>query len=96
MEIKTVVQKNPSLLSSRQKVKALLGDYFFDEKIKINVMLNAYDLGIIRALGDYDKFTKGIFITELTSKYGVRDDLAAWAVETWSYLSFAGWLQFLY
>ena len=83
LDIKKTVKRNPELLSTRTRAKAFFADVYYDDKPKINVLMNAYDIGIIDALADSSTFSKSRVISNIVSKYAVREDMAKKAVEIW-------------
>lgn len=83
LDIKKTIKLNPELLSTRARVRAFFADVFYDDKAKINVLMNAYDLGIIDELSEPDSFTKSRVITSIVSEYAVRQEMAKDAVEIW-------------
>ena len=83
MDIKQAVKNNPLLLSTRKRAQAFFADCFGVDKAKINVMLNAYDVGIIDELSNKDSFSKARVISNIVTRFAVREDMAQSAVDLW-------------
>ena len=76
----------PDCLCERPKLKAVLADIFPSEKLKVNLILNAYDESIVTELDRVDRidnFLMSKFIRVLMNDYGISEDNARWSVEYW-------------
>ena len=82
-EISTILNSNPDLLSSREKARAFLADVFFNNQVIVNVMMNAYDVGIIESVSNPTPFTFNQIISSIISRYGVSEERAKEAVLMW-------------
>ena len=75
-------------LNDRQRLKALLSDCLAGNKLQLNILLNAYDNGLIEKLqhnatvSDKSLFLQGL-VQSLTGDYGISEKAALWAIETW-------------
>ena len=50
--INNIFQKFPQCLSNRVNFRGILLDYFPAQKVKVNLILNAYDEGIIEPVAE--------------------------------------------
>ena len=76
----------PECVSSRAKLKGVLADFFPTEKIKINIILAAYDeciAGAINKANQLDNILAGRYIKLLVGDYGISEANAQWAVAYW-------------
>ena len=83
VDIKKTIIKQPILLSSRERARAFFADAFNNDSPKVNVMINAYDVGIIDELSNQDSFSKGRIVSKIVAKFAVREDMAKSAVDLW-------------
>lgn len=87
MEWKECIEQNPAILLSEKKVRALLGDVFMNDQLRINLMMNAFSIGIVSEMrNDFpvDAFTMIRWSKKLVADFGVAEDKARWAVDTWA------------
>ena len=47
MELKDHIFNNPSILLSERKSHSLLSDIYMNDQLKINMMMNAFKIGVI-------------------------------------------------
>lgn len=76
----------PDCISDRVKLKGILTDFFPNEKLKINIVLAAFDEGIadeIRRAAEIDNLLAERFVNLLTLDYGINEDHARWAADYW-------------
>lgn len=87
-QLKEMKNTIPDCTTSRQRLKSILSDYIPTEKQKINSILNAYDEDVENKInGSSDKTLTALqFIKILKDDYGMTEDNAFWAIETWCYL----------
>lgn len=74
------------ILDNRNRLKAVLLDFFPDERVKANVLLTAYDSGITGELYSAEKINNMFvtrFIKRLLSEYAVQKEMAEWSVKYW-------------
>ncbi len=83
MDIKKIIQNKPELLFDRTRTKAFFADCFNGDIAKVNVLMNAYDIGIIDELSNTDSFSKTRIINNIEHRFSVRKDMAMFSVETW-------------
>ena len=83
MDIRKAVKQNPMLISTRKRAQAFFADCFGSDRARVNVMMNAYDVGIIDELANPDSFSKGRVISNIVTRYAVRQDMAQSAVDMW-------------
>ena len=86
MELKDYIIKNPSILLSEKKIYSVLSDVYMNNKLKINMMMNAVKIGIINEMRKEFPVEQTV-ITRLTMRmetdFGVSSENAKWAIETW-------------
>lgn len=81
-----VISKYPEVESDRRKLKALLLDFYPNNKLYINIILMVFDEGIIpeiKKMKDSDFLKKQRLIARLTNNYGISEVLATSAIEIW-------------
>ena len=78
----------PGCIDSRQKLRSVLADYIPAEKLRINLILNAYDEEIVDKLKtSTDRTLTALnIVKQLTDNYGITNDAAIWSVASWCYL----------
>lgn len=81
-------KQKPECLTDRKILRATLADYLPNDKLKQNVLLNAFDNDIVQNLGKGTDVTLNALncITELENDYGITKDAAFWSIQTWCYL----------
>lgn len=87
MDWKDFIEGNPAILLSDKKVRALLGDFYMNDQLSINMMMNAYSIGIVaemRSSFPVNSFTITRWSKKLVTDFGVSEDNARWAIETWT------------
>lgn len=78
--------KHPDCIESRVKLRGLLSDIYPGERIKINLLLNAYDEGIVESIQHEKELTPvafGRWKKILVETYGISESNAEWAVDYW-------------
>lgn len=86
MEIKSVFQQQPSILMSRVKLKGFYSDVYTNDFKKVNLLMMAFDSGILDKLkssSPINEFDRNTLITKLIKQYSVVEDAAIWAIDTW-------------
>ncbi len=86
MDLKNFIKNNPAVLLSEKQVRALLCDAFLNDQLKVNLMMNAFSIGIITEMREsfpVDHFTVTRWSKKLVTEYGVSDNNARWAIDTW-------------
>lgn len=76
----------PDCLHNRAKLKGILCDFFPEERLKVNVILAAFDEGIVDTIQgavDLDNILAGRLIKVLVSDYGINEDKARFSAEYW-------------
>jgi len=76
----------PDCIRNRAKLKGILCDYFPDERLKVNVVLAAFDEGIVDAIEETERLDNMLavrFIKTLISDYGITEENARFATEYW-------------
>lgn len=76
----------PDCVTNRSKLKAFLADIFCGDKLKINILMDAYDEGIV------DKIEKASVCSNMLQSqmtrllilnHGISEERAVWAVNFW-------------
>ncbi len=86
MELKDYINKNPSLLFSEKRLHSLLSDIYRNDQLSINLMMNAFSIGIISEMREsfpVESFTITKWSKKLVADFGVNADNAKWAIDTW-------------
>lgn len=81
-----VFTKYPDCIESRVKLKGLLSDVYPGERIKINLILNAYDEGIVDGIQHENELSPVVFgrwKKILVETYGISESNAEWSVNFW-------------
>lgn len=76
----------PQCLNDRKMLHAVFADFFPGQRLQVNLLISAYDSGVVTALREatlIDSFLTAALINNLTDVFGLREDLARWAVEYW-------------
>ena len=76
----------PQALSERTVFVGLIHDLFPTEEMKTNLMISAYDLGIVSEIEKtsvLDRVFARRFTHRLQNEYGISKENAEWAVSTW-------------
>lgn len=77
---------NPECANNRARFKGILLDLFPTERLKVNVLLAAFDEGIVQAIREANELNNhlaGRFIKILLADYGVDEEVAWFAVRYW-------------
>ncbi|WP_294411279.1 DEAD/DEAH box helicase [uncultured Ruminococcus sp.] len=86
MELKAYFKNNPSMLLSEKNIYAIFSDLYMNDQLKINLMLNAFRIGIIDDMRDkypVDQVTITRWAKKLVNDYGVSNENAHWAIKNW-------------
>ncbi|MFE8700900.1 DEAD/DEAH box helicase [Cytobacillus sp. FJAT-54145] len=86
MEIKSVFQQKPSILMSRVRIKGFFSDFYTNDFKKVNLLMLAYDSGVLETLkssSPINEFDRNTLITKLIKQYSVVEEAAIWAIDTW-------------
>ena len=80
--------QKPACLSDRSILRAALADYLPNNKLKQNLLLNAFDNDIAQNLRRGSDVTLSALncISQLENDYGITKDAAFWSIQTWCYL----------
>lgn len=81
-------KQNHECLSDRNILRAVLADYLPNNKLKQNLLLNAFDNDVIQKLRKGSDVTLSALncISQLENDYGITKDAAFWSIQTWCYL----------
>ncbi|MDO4756282.1 MAG: hypothetical protein Q4A54_08060 [Parabacteroides sp.] len=83
-----LVKQNPACLTERNILRAALADYLPNNKLKQNLLLNAFDSDVLRNLQKGSDVTLSALtcISQLENDYGITKDAAFWSIQTWCYI----------
>ncbi|MDO4756281.1 MAG: hypothetical protein Q4A54_08055 [Parabacteroides sp.] len=65
---------------------SVLADFFPGQRLQVNLLVTAYDSGVVSALksaAKIDDFIAAALINNLVEVYGIREELAKWAIDYW-------------
>ncbi len=87
IQIKAIdaIRAHKDLITDRSKFKGMLADYLVDDKVYLNVLMNAYDEKFpIKIKNATDRTLLAIqHIKLLTENYGISERYAKWSIITW-------------
>ena len=81
-----MIRQYDQALADRRTFVGLIRDLFPEDSKKANLMVSAYDLGIVSEIEKtsvLDRVFARRFINRLQTEYGISKDNAEWAVSTW-------------
>lgn len=81
-----VFKQYPDCLSTRTKLRGILADFFPTEKVKINLILNAYDEGIVDGIKKANDLNDVVFNRWkkiVIDNYGISEENADWVIDYW-------------
>ena len=83
-----MIKQKPVCLSDRSILRAALADYLPNNKLKQNLLLNAFDNDVVQNLrkGSDVALSALNCISQLENDYGITKDAAFWSIQTWCYL----------
>ena len=87
IQIKVIdaIRAHKDLITDRSKFKGMLADYLLDDKVHLNVLMNAYDEKFpLKIKNASDKALLAIqHIKLLSENYGISENYAKWSIVTW-------------
>lgn len=86
MESINIFKQYPDCTSNRVKFRGILSDVFPTERVKINLILNAYDEGIIDEIDHSIQLDATLFDRmkiRIINSYGISEKNAEWAINYW-------------
>ena len=86
MNLEHIIQGRETTLLERASTKAILSDALENNTPKINAMMSAYEVGIVKILEDnypLSALMRTTLINKLTSQYSMQEAVASWAVDQW-------------
>ncbi|PXV91158.1 hypothetical protein C8E03_104166 [Lachnotalea glycerini] len=86
-KLQEIIEKYPEALSNRQKLRALLLDYFPDKKRESNILLMVFDEDIIvemRKITSIDNILMMRYIKKLVINYGIYEEVAKEGILNWA------------
>lgn len=83
-----MTKQKPACLTDRTILRSALADYLPSNKLKQNLLLNAFDNDVVQNLRRGSDVTLSALncISQLENDYGVTKDAAFWSIQTWCYL----------
>lgn len=81
-----VFKQFPDCITTRVKLRGILADCFPTEKVKINLILNAYDEGIvddIKRARELNSIMFGRWKKIVIDNYGISEENATWVIDYW-------------
>lgn len=85
-EFEQILTKYHDAIAVRSRFSGLMKDYMPGHPMQINLLLNAYDLGIVKEIETVSTINQAFafrFVKRLTEEYGVSRANADWAVSMW-------------
>lgn len=81
-------KKKPTCLTDRNILRAALADYLPNNKLQQNLLLNAYDIDVVKGLSNsLDKTLTALnLVSQMENDFGILKDSAIWAIATWCYV----------
>lgn len=83
----TLVKHHSNAINDRQMLKGLLSDFYPNNKLHVNILLMAYDDGLVSEICSSDNieyFMKKRMSSRLANNYGISDKLAESVIEAWT------------
>lgn len=81
-------KQKAACLTDRNILRAAIADYLPNNKLKQNLLLNAFDNDVVQTLRKGADATLSALtcISQLENDYGITKDAAFWSIQTWCYL----------
>ncbi len=87
IQIKVIdaIRAHKDLITDRNKFRGMLADYLLDDKVHLNVLMDAYDEKFpLKIKNVSDKALLAIqHIKLLSENYGISENYAKWSIATW-------------
>ena len=87
VDLNATIQKYPDCLDSRQKLKAILSDIYYEhgDKAQIHLLLLVYDAGFINEAKQNaaDVSFASRMTQKIVTQYSIEESKAMWAVQQW-------------
>lgn len=83
-----IKKQQSACLTDRNVLRSVLADYLPSSKLQQNLLMNAYDIDVIRGLSaSADKTLMALnLVSQMENDFGVQKDAAVWAISTWCYV----------
>ncbi len=80
--------QKPACLKDRNILRSVLADYLPNNKLKQNLLLNAFDNDVVQVLNRSSDITSAALncFSQLENDYGITKDAAFGSIQTWCYL----------
>lgn len=86
IELQKLISRNPGVVLSKSRAKGLFNDIFQNDASKVNLLMTAYELGIVSEICKafpLDNMAKGRLVKMLVQQHSIVNDRAVWAIDTW-------------
>ena len=86
MKLKQILHGHAVTLLERKSTRSILSDAFNNDMPKVNALMSAYDIGIVRIIAEH--FPLGNLerinaVNQLVKQYSMLENRATWAVDQW-------------
>ena len=85
-EFESMLRQYGNAIGDRKKFTGLIKDFFPDQAKTINLMLVAYDVGLVQQIQSADRLNNAFafrFVKQMTEDYGLSRVNADWVVSVW-------------
>lgn len=85
-EFQQLLKLYQSSIGIRSRFLGLIKDFFPGQQMQVNLMISAYDLGIVKELDQAVEITNSFafrFVKRLMDEYGISRKNADWAIAVW-------------
>lgn len=81
-------KQKPACLMNRNILRKVLADYLPNDKLKQNLLLNAFDIDVVKGLSNSTEKTLTAlnFVSQIEDGFGIQKDSTIWAIGTWCHL----------
>ena len=87
-KFRDVVQSYSQCLKERKRLTGILRDTFPNEALKVNLLLNAYDIAVNDIASKQGEIASAVSIqwrNKLISHYGITEENAEWTISSWCF-----------
>lgn len=82
----SVLRQYEDAIEDKKRFTGLIKDFFYDQQKNVNLMLMAYDVGIVEQIKTTDRISTAFayrFVKQLVDDYGLSRANADWIVSVW-------------
>lgn len=86
MDLKQILRGHAVILLERKSTKAILSDVFNNDMPKVNALMSAYDIGIVKTIQEHfplGNLDRSNAINKLIKQHSMLEAIAVWAVDQW-------------